>query len=59
MKNAILLLLFALAKGEQCNLSEVNTDYRDELEDQLRNFREVWGRVLATAMREVRKKKGE
>ena len=59
MKNAIFLLLFSLAKGEQCGLSEANTDYRDELEDQLNNFREVWGRVLATTMREVRKKRGE
>ena len=59
MKNAIFLLLFSLVKGEQCGLSEANTDYRDELEEQLNNFREVWGRVLATTMREVRKKRGE
>lgn len=59
MKNAIFLLLFSLAKGEQCCYSAVDASYRDELEDQLRNFREVWGRVLATSMREVRKKRGE
>ena len=59
MKNALFLLMFSLAKGEDRSLSEVDADYHDELEDQLRNFREVWGRVLATTVREVRKKRGE
>ncbi len=59
LKNALFLLLFSIAKGEEHSLSEADPEFHDELKAELQGFRDMWGRVLASTVREVRKKRGE
>ncbi len=60
LKNALFLLLFSLAKGEEQSWTYIdNEEDRAKVEDALSSFRDTWGTVLASAVREVRKKRGE
>lgn len=57
VKNAIFLLLFSLAKGEEELLNEYAPKLDDDvqLEEALRDYRENWGTALATAVRTAEK----
>lgn len=57
VKNAIFLLLFSLAKGEEELLSDYAPKLDDDmlLEEVLRDYRENWGAALATAVRTAEK----
>ena len=57
VKNAIFLLLFSLAKGEEELLNEYEPKLDDDvqLEEALRDYRENWGTALATAVRTAEK----
>lgn len=61
VKNAIFLLLFSLAKGEEELLNEYEHQMDDgvRLEDVLQNYNESWGSALATAVRTAEKGRGK
>lgn len=61
VKNAIFLLLFSLAKGEEELLSDYTHQLSNDdvlLEDVLHNYNDTWGAALATAVRTAEKGRG-